>query len=339
MPQHEPLPILDGASFILDAPDHPPTLWGEGESVLWAEGEALMLVGPTGAGKTTLAQQLILARAGVRGEELLGFPVARDTRPVLYVAADRPTQAIRSFQRMVSESDRERLTRGLRVWRGPLPFDIGRQPHRLVDMAAYCKVGTVVLDSLKDVAQDLSKEESGGRVNSAIQSLLAARVQVLVLHHQRKAQAQNTRPRSISDVYGSTWLTAGAGSVVLLWGDPGDPVVELAHLKQPLGEVGPFELVHDHAKGRTSLVDAPDLAAYLRAAREGLTAKDAAAYLFRGGESRNHVEKARRRLEALVACGVATKQPGDSPKEPVRYRYSTPALQLVSDPSRGLSRA
>jgi hypothetical protein len=34
-------------------------------------------------------------------------------------------------------------------------------------------------------------------------------------------------------------ITAGAGSVVLLWGAAGDPIVEWRHLKQPAAEVGP----------------------------------------------------------------------------------------------------
>jgi hypothetical protein len=42
------------------------------------------------------------------------------------------------------------------------------------------------------------------------------------------------------DVYGSTWLTAGTGSVILLHGEPGDPIVSMHHLKKPVAEGGPY---------------------------------------------------------------------------------------------------
>src|SRR5688500_9512898 len=42
---------------------------------------------------------------------------------------------------------------------------------------------------------------------------------------------------------------AGAGSVILLWGEPGGALVDLTHLKQPAGDVGPLRVFHDHATG------------------------------------------------------------------------------------------
>jgi hypothetical protein len=61
-------------------------------------------------------------------------------------------------------------------------------------------------------------------------------------------------------VYGSTWLTSGLGSVIVLDGKPGDPTVELRHLKQPAEPVGPLTLRHDHTAGVTVLFDnRPDL--------------------------------------------------------------------------------
>ena len=55
--------LLDGAAFALDAPTHVEAVWGDGSRVLWAQGEPLMIAGPDGVGKTTIGQQLTLARA------------------------------------------------------------------------------------------------------------------------------------------------------------------------------------------------------------------------------------------------------------------------------------
>ena len=92
-----------GGEFILDVPTELPAVWGSGQRVAWVEDEPIMLVGGEGLGKSTLAQQLLLARIGVRGSTFLGLPVAASERPALYLALDRPQQIARSFHRMVSE--------------------------------------------------------------------------------------------------------------------------------------------------------------------------------------------------------------------------------------------
>ena len=53
--------FVDGGTFILDIPEAIPALWGDGDDVLWAQGESLMIAGPLGLGKTTLA--ILLMRA------------------------------------------------------------------------------------------------------------------------------------------------------------------------------------------------------------------------------------------------------------------------------------
>ena len=56
-------------------------LWGQGDEILWSKGEALIVCGPTGIGKGTLTQQLMLHRLGLRLGPLLGLPVAVDPEP------------------------------------------------------------------------------------------------------------------------------------------------------------------------------------------------------------------------------------------------------------------
>src|SRR5207248_2619628 len=122
----------------------------------------------------------------------------------------------------------------------------------------------VVVDSLKDVVPGpLTEDEVGGAVSRAFQAAAADGIQVCILHHQRKRQQGGPASRKLADVYGSRWLTAGMGSVLMLWGEPGDPVVSCSHLKQPVEEVGPFDLLHDHRYGLTTRDERPDLAQLL----------------------------------------------------------------------------
>jgi replicative DNA helicase len=127
-------------------------------------------------------------------------------------------------------------------------------------------------------------------------------------------------------VYWSRWITASTGSVLSLWGDAGDPVVELRHLKPPRSEVGPFMVEIDHAAGSMAIVEGTDLLGLLRAAPNGLSAKDAGRSM-EGANERARVQKARRKLDDLVERKLAYRQPGEvirgAVTEPDRY-YATP---------------
>lgn len=308
-----PRRLVRAGSAIFDEELEQPALWGDPSSPLWAAGESLFVVGPIGVGKTTLGQRLMLARLGITDPTLLGMQVAVDERPMLYIAADRPRQALRSMRRMVTEDQRDVLDERLAIWHGPLPFNLLKEPFRLSVWIQELGCAGAFVDSLKDIAVGLASDEVGAQVNVALAECTAAGLELVVNHHQRKASADNRRPNALEDVYGSTWLTAGAGSVVILWGKAGDLVLELHHLKQPAEEVGPFTVRMNHAQGSVELFDdRPDLLATINGAGRGLSATTAAVVLFGVTEpNRNQVEKARRKLNALVDRGLAHKpEPG-----------------------------
>jgi hypothetical protein len=217
---------------------------------------------------------------------------------------DRPQQIARGLRRLFTEDDRDTLNDRLEVWKGPPPADLARSTDTLLDMVKSAEADTVVIDSLKDAAVGLVDDNVAAAYNRARQLVIAAGVEVLELHHQVKRGANGGAPTTLADVYGSAWLTAGAGSVVLLAGAAGDPIVELRHLKQPADDVGPLRVIHDHAAGTSRIWYSADLPAMARASASGITAKAAAQALFNTGNPKpNDVEKARRRLDALVRSG------------------------------------
>lgn len=316
--------LVPGGAFILDADSDTASLWGtDGDAIAWASGEGLMVAGPQGVGKTTVMQQIALARCGVR-TAVLGMPVVPDDRKVLYIAADRPRQAQRSLARMVDERDRAQLDEKLIVHRGPPMPLITTDDRSLARLAEQAGAGTVIVDSLKDVGTKLADDDHGGRINLAFQALIADGVELVVGHHQRKASGDNKKPSKLDDVYGSTWITSGLGSVLLLWGEPGDVLIELTHLKQPREEIGPWNLHHDHIKGLTSVAAKPDLVTLAhRAGTAGLTAIQASELLYEKTDvSRNDVEKTRSKLERLAESGKLAKVPGVRGNEPARYFFN-----------------
>ncbi|MCW2898516.1 MAG: Replicative helicase [Streptosporangiaceae bacterium] len=306
--------LVAGGAFILDRPEQIPAVWGEDDQVLWAEGEGLIIAGPAGVGKTTVGQQVLLAAIGIRSHAL-GFAV-RPAKRVLYLASDRPQQAARSMARMVNHEHRDILDAQLVFWPGPPPSDFIKDPSILVRLCQKAGADMVCLDSLKDMAGELASEEGGQAINSAIQRTLVEDIEVIALHHHRKqggGKDGGREPTSLDELYGSTWITAGAGSVVSLWGAAGDPIVSMKHLKQPAGECGPWRLKHDHPNGYTEVWHEVDVLDVLVHARGMLTAQQLAAQIYspdKGKPTPSEVEKARRKLDQLAERGLARKVSG-----------------------------
>lgn len=342
--------VIAGDEFIAQGEESVPAVWGDEDRIAWAAGEPLLIAAPPGVGKTTLAGQLVMSRIGAGPDRLLGLPVTPDTsRRTLYIAADRPRQIARSIRRTYQPAWAEQVHRLLAVHRGPLPFLIDEEPDRLVELARELSAGTIVLDSLKDLAGDLADGKVASRVNRALQLVVAEGIEVVALHHQRKAQEGNKKPRALADLYGSVWITAGAGSVLVLWGDAGDAIVELLHLKQPVADIGPLTLIHDHDLGRTSLLDAVDVDELIAAAEDvGVTVAEVAQRLFATSDpDRNQIEKARRRLTRLEKTeaverlrgenGLADRYVRVTPRDPSRDPL-TPKLTAVTNPDEHGSR-
>lgn len=301
--------LVDGATFVLDVPNTVPAIWGHGGDVLWAQGEALMICGGNGVGKTTLATQIVRARIGLN-TTVLGLPIEPGSRRVLYLAMDRPSQIRRAMHRAFLPDERDVLAHCLIFWKGPPLADMAARPGLLAELATQADADTVIVDSLKDAAVGLSNDEVGAGWNRARQGALVNGIEVLELHHLVKRNANGGRPESIEDVYGSAWLTAGAGSVILLDGAPGDPLVKFKHLKQPMDELGPWDIVHDHAAGVSTIRGQIDPLEVLRACgQQGLTARRLAEVIAgdSGAPKAADVEKARRKLERLCDSNLAYK--------------------------------
>lgn len=279
------LRIVDAEEFLYGDADDPEPLWGDADSTGWAEGESLMVFGPPGVGKSTLAHLLMLGRLGLVSE-VLGMPVRDDGGNVLYIAADRPKQIQRAMRRLATHDRRHLLKGRLVVHYGPLPVEVTVDKNWLADLAVEHGATTIVVDSVKDLCQDPSDGLLANGYNLARQEALARGVEWLELHHNRKGTDGNKVPNKLDDVYGNRWLTAGAGSVVCVWGEAGDRIVDLTQLKTPAGMILPTKVEIGFTAGTMTLAGRSDGApthrdALRRGPADGMTVGAVAAALNR----------------------------------------------------------
>jgi replicative DNA helicase len=285
-----------------------------------------MIVAGPGVGKTRIAAQLVRGRLGLC-KDFLGMPIKPGKHNVLYLAMDRPEQIRALLALAMRDDDRHVIEKRLRVWKGPPDFDFSKHTDELLRMCTDADADTVIVDSVKDAAVGISEDEVGAAYNRCRQRVLVAGVEVIELHHNVKRGINGARPITLEDVYGSRWITAGAGSVVMLTGEAGDPMVGLRHIKQPVDDVGPLTLVFDPKTQRAEIQRGTDLMAIVRSSPEGITAAAAAALVHETATaSKNQIEKTRRRLDKLVGRGLLTRTSGRRGGD-----HSMPAIYGVSD--------
>lgn len=194
-----------------------------------------------------------------------------------------------------------------------------------------------MIDSLKDAMSTLVDDALANAFNNARQRAMRDGVEIIELHHQRKSTEGTPRTvkPTLDRVYGSTWITSGAGSVLFVSGEAGDLAVDIHHLKHPTGEIGPLQVIHDHERGTTTVDPAFDPAQILRQRPDGLTVRELAAIQSGAANpGRAATEKARRILDRLVKAGLAAKGEGiaggTGGGQQARYRASARHIGAVS---------
>lgn len=317
---------MQGASFVLDDQTSDDWWWGNGSDILAMRGEAVVLAANTGTGKTTLAGQVIAAWIGAQ-PDALGCQVRSDGRKVLLLAMDRPKQAARALRRIFTDEHRELLDQMLIVRKGPPPAQITSDPTVWATLAAEHDAGLIIIDGLKDATSELNGDEAGLAANQAMQSVIAAGCELLVLHHLRIGVAGG-KP-SLDDLYGSTWIPSGAGSVIVLQGLAGGDTVKLHHLKSPVDAVGPWDIALNTATGTMRRMNHDDLRAIVTSAgSHGIDAKQAAVVMYQDPDPSDEIVKRVKRIldkrakqgDFIVRAGERGGRGGSAP---TRYSIAT----------------
>ena len=99
------------------------------------------------------------------------------------------------------------------------------------------KPNIVIIDSLSEMSnEDLKEAEARAIMRWFKKMRRTYGCAFIVIHHNRKANDNNKKPRKLSDLYGSFVFAKLSETVVSLWQDEGKEVIELDVLKARFGD-------------------------------------------------------------------------------------------------------
>jgi len=202
-----------------------------------------LLTGPTGVGKTQLS-------LNAAGKMALGQPfLGREMKPakIGFFSLEMGITDLKYFlsqlQHTFTLQEQEVLEEQL------LFFPLGEPLYMTNDivkgqmdqLVGDLKLDGIMVDSLGSATDETISDEAFRKFfhwNDKFRQRHDAFT--WFIHHHRKANGQNRKPKRIEDVYGTQYITSYATSVVCLWGSEAMPnVLEFITLKKRLGPKDP----------------------------------------------------------------------------------------------------
>ena len=208
-----------------------------------------MIVSAPGRGKTQFTMQLAMACA--LNESLLYLKPDRPHRTMLFqleMNAPSLKHFVNTMAGGYTEQQQEVLDRNFLLFPHGMPINLMHQESRkgFESLIEQYQPEGVYIDSLQKIyLGDLSKDEIRGIYTYLASVRQKYGVYIFLIHHDRKAQEGNKRPRDLSDVYGSVYITAEPDCVFHLWrAAPESKELELRNLKNRLAKEFPPYLIH-----------------------------------------------------------------------------------------------
>lgn len=206
--------------------------------------QGIMLVtGPPSVGKTQFTMQFLIHLA--LGKPMLGMGISRP-RKVTFVSMEMGSVEIKVFLGIMDEvlNSKERALLAENFTIVPLGhsllFDLDADKKKIRKMIETVHPEIVAFDSLSKITMSSLDEVNSKAVMDFADHLRTEYdTSIVFIHHNRKGQVGNRRPKTIDDVYGSYWLTATPTTVVTLWASSATGEIEIIFLKVRLAQPPP----------------------------------------------------------------------------------------------------
>ena len=190
------------------------------QGMLDSSGMGLITSAP-GVGKTQFSLQLAYSCA--TGQDFLGYLPIKPMR-IMFYSLEMSVSALKMFVHKqtgdFSLNELKLLQDNLQVRPRGLPIPIEYEEARIKFEAqvAEFRPDGIVIDSLGKLASAKLDEEACRKINNFLTKIRRKyNCFVWLVHHNRKASADNKRPTNLDDIYGSVYITAEASVAMTLW--------------------------------------------------------------------------------------------------------------------------
>lgn len=203
--------------------------------------QGIMVVsGKPGVGKTQLTIQALIHIA--LGKPFLGWDITAP-RKVGFVSMEMGQAEIKVFMEemnsVLSEEDRELLHTNFQIVPigQTLMFDNTADQKKIISYLESYLPEVVGFDSLSKTTLGSLEEATVKKVMDFADKIrMNHDCSVVFIHHDRKAQIGNKRPKNLEDIYGSFYITATATTVLGMWQSDRTYEIELNYLKVRLAK-------------------------------------------------------------------------------------------------------
>jgi archaellum biogenesis ATPase FlaH len=216
------------------------------EGILQRQG-IMVVAGKQGVGKTQLTIQALIHMA--LGKPFLGWKIDSPRRVAL-MSMEMSSAEVKHFQKemnhILSPEDKRLLQENFFI----IPvghsilFDDSADKKKIEQFIQQYHPEVIAVDSL-------SKTTMGSLEESAVKNVLDFAdhlrmdydCSLIFIHHNRKGQVGNKRPKELDDVYGTFWITATATTVIGMWQNQQTGEIEINYLKVRLAEAPKTQVV------------------------------------------------------------------------------------------------
>lgn len=225
--------------------------------------QGIMVVsGKPGVGKTQFTMQTLIHIA--LGKSMLGWKIDAPRR-VAFISMEMGSAEIKIFQdemsKILSAEEQELLQKNFLIVPigQALLFDQSADRKAIEQFLETYKPEVAAFDSLSKTTMNSLDESSTKAVMDFADNIrMNYDCSVIFIHHDRKAQIGNRRPKSLEDVYGSFYITATATTVIGMWFNEKTFEIEVNYLKVRLAEAPQTQAVVRTAQG-LMFEESPDL--------------------------------------------------------------------------------
>ena len=199
-----------------------------------------LVASPPGLGKTQFSLNFALCCA--LGTKFLKWEITKPLK-ILWFSLEMNAPALQYFTTKMagafSEEELVQLDQNLKIvpLGEVLPLDHPEGQKFLEALIEEYQPDGIILDSMGKVTNESLADEKKAKELNAYYAKIRKKNDLFIffIHHNRKANGDNKKPKELADIYGNQYISADLTTAISLWRDVGSTTIDLNVIKTRLG--------------------------------------------------------------------------------------------------------